>query len=81
MPVDKAAVLAVRVARNHPLPDDNKRLAWGCLTMFCILSRRDLHVDTDDAVHLMLVVASGEVDEPGSGWPFASRIAVEVAGD
>lgn len=29
--VDKAAVLTVRVARNHPLPDGNKRLAWGCL--------------------------------------------------
>ena len=36
--VDKAAVLAVRVARNHPLPDGNKRLAWGCLTMFCLLN-------------------------------------------
>ncbi len=26
--VDKAAVLVVRIARNHPLPDGNKRLAW-----------------------------------------------------
>jgi len=25
--VDKAAVLVVRIARNHPLPDGNKRLA------------------------------------------------------
>jgi hypothetical protein len=25
--IDKAAVLAVRIARNHPLPDGNKRLA------------------------------------------------------
>lgn len=28
----KAAVLAVRIARNHPLPDGNKRLAWQSLT-------------------------------------------------
>ena len=35
--IDKAAVLAVRIARNHPLPDGNKRLAWGCLNMFCEL--------------------------------------------
>ena len=41
---DKAAVLAVRIARNHPLPDGNKRLAWGCLTMFCLLNDRDLEV-------------------------------------
>lgn len=26
--VDKAAVLIVRLARNHPLPDGNKRAAW-----------------------------------------------------
>lgn len=24
----KAAVLTVRIARNHPLPDGNRRLAW-----------------------------------------------------
>jgi death-on-curing protein len=49
--IDKAAVLAVRIARNHPLPDGNKRLAWGCLTMFCLLNGRDLKVDADDAVN------------------------------
>jgi len=32
------AFLAVRIARNHPLPDGNKRLAWGCLNMFCELT-------------------------------------------
>ena len=26
--VDKAAVLCVRLARNHPLPDGNKRVAY-----------------------------------------------------
>jgi death-on-curing protein len=48
---DKAAVLAVQIARNHPPPDGNKRLAWGCLTMFCLLNGRDLKVDADDAVN------------------------------
>lgn len=32
---DKAAVLAMRIAKNHPLPDGNKRLARQALTMFC----------------------------------------------
>jgi len=36
--VTKAAVLTVHVARNHPLPDGNKRLAWSCLRMFCLLN-------------------------------------------
>ncbi len=32
--VDKAAVLIVRLAKNHPLPDGNKRVAWVALRMF-----------------------------------------------
>jgi death-on-curing protein len=38
----KAAVLAVRIARNHPLPDGNKRLAWQSLTIFLGLNGYDL---------------------------------------
>lgn len=32
--VDKAAVLVVRLAKNHPLPDGNKRCAWVALRFF-----------------------------------------------
>ena len=38
----KAAVLCVRIARNHPLPDGNKRLAWQSLTIFLALNGRSL---------------------------------------
>ena len=61
--IDKAAVLAVRIARNHPLLDGNKRLAWSCLVMFVILNGHQLIVPADDAVSTMLAVAAGEVDE------------------
>lgn len=61
--LDKAAVLAVRIAKNHPLPDGNKRLAWQALTMFCALNGWSLRVPTDEAVETMLGVAAGEVDE------------------
>lgn len=60
---DKAAVLAVRIAKNHPRPDGNKRLAWQSLTMFCILNGYRLEVATDDAVDLMLAIAAGRIDE------------------
>lgn len=72
--VDKAAVLAVRVARNHPLPDGNKRLAWGCLTLFCLLNGWDLHVETDDAVGQMLGVAAGEIDEAAMAMWLSERL-------
>jgi len=32
--VDKAAVLIVRLAKNHPMPDGNKRAAWVALRVF-----------------------------------------------
>lgn len=61
--VDKAAVLVVRLARNHPLPDGNKRLAWQALTIFCALNGHQLDVPADDAVAAMLAIAAGELDE------------------
>jgi len=64
-PLDKAAVLAVRIARNHPLPDGNKRLAWQALTMFLALSGWDLAAPTDEAVTTVLAVAAGDLDEVG----------------
>lgn len=36
--VEKAAVLIVRLARNHPLPDGNKRAAWVALRAFVELN-------------------------------------------
>jgi death-on-curing protein len=61
--VEKAAVLAVRMARNHPLPDGNKRLGWQALTVFLALNGCGLEVATDEAVTLMVAVAAGELDE------------------
>jgi len=61
--VEKAAVLVVRIASNHPLPDGNKRLAWQALTIFLSLNGHRLEVTSDDAVSLMLAVAAGGLDE------------------
>jgi death on curing protein len=61
--LDQAAVLAVRIFLNHPLIDGNKRFAWSCLTMFCALNSRRLHVPTEEAVTAMLAVAAGDLEE------------------
>lgn len=61
--VEEAAVLTVRIARNHPLPDGNKRLAWQSLTIFLALNGHRLDVATEHAVNLMVAVAAGELDE------------------
>ena len=36
--VDKCGVLIVRLARNHPLPDGNKRASWVALRLFIELN-------------------------------------------
>ena len=71
---DKAAVLTVRIAKNHPLPDGNKRLAWQSLTMFCILNGYRLEVATDDAVDLVLEIAAGELTETEVAAWLAERL-------
>jgi len=61
--VEKAAVLCVRIAKNHPLPDGNKRLAWMAMVVFLEWNDTSLVVDEDDAVETMLSVAAGQTDE------------------
>ena len=72
--IDKAAVLAVRIARNHPLLDGNKRLAWSCLVMFVMLNGYQLIVPPDHAVSTMLAVAAGEVDEAALALWLTDRV-------
>ncbi|MFM9130926.1 MAG: type II toxin-antitoxin system death-on-curing family toxin [Actinomycetes bacterium] len=59
----KAAVLCSRIAKNHALPDGNKRLAWQSLVMFCRINSFDLITTEDDAVETIIKVASGEIKE------------------
>jgi death on curing protein len=60
----KVAVLGYRLARNHPLPDGNKRTAF--LAMVEFAERNGLTwrpLDEDDVVETMLAVAAGYLIE------------------
>ena len=59
----KAAVLCTRIARNHPLPDGNKRWAWICLVTFCDLNGYELFVAKEEAVRTVIGIAAGEMSE------------------
>ena len=74
----KAAVLCTRIARNHPLPDGNKRLAWICLVTFCDLNGYELFVEKEEAVRTVVGVAAGEMSEDElRQW--ISRFAIKMA--
>jgi len=58
----KAAVLGIRIAMNHPLPDGNKRLAWASARVFLLINDIQISFTEDEAVEVMLRIASGKVE-------------------
>ena len=66
--VDKAAVLMVRLAKNHPLPDGNKRAAWVALRVFIELNGWSWsnYPSVEEAEHAVLAAASGNGTRPPS---------------
>ena len=63
--VDKAAVLLVRLAKNRPLLDGNKRAAWVTLRYFVDLNNWTWspYPGVDEAERAVLAVASSTWDE------------------
>jgi death-on-curing protein len=63
--VDKAAVLLVRLAKNHPLLDGNKRAAWVTLRLFIDMNgwSWNPYPPVDEAERTVLSVASGDWNE------------------
>ena len=63
--VHKAAVLIVRLAKNHPLPDGNKRVSSVALRMFIEINGWSWseHPSVDKAEQVVLAIAAGEWDE------------------
>jgi death on curing protein len=62
----KAAVLCARIAKNHPLPDGNKRTAFLSMLEFLDANGTAWHrtaADPEETVAMIEGVASGTVDE------------------
>ena len=59
----KGAALLHSLARNHPLVDGNKRLAW--LATYVFLAKNGVRLDPDDdaAYEFVIAIASGELDD------------------
>ena len=73
--LDKAAVLCARLARNHPLPDGNKRAAYLALVEF--LARNKVEwapPSVDETVAMIEGAAAGRVTERAlADWIRASQ--------
>ena len=71
----QAGALLHSLARNHPLVDGNKRLAWASARVFLLMNGIDLAYDVDDAEELVLAVARGECDVEEIAQRFESWLA------
>jgi death-on-curing protein len=66
---DQAAALMHSLARNHPLVDGNKRLAWAATRVFYLINDRDLAYEVDEAERFVLAVARGNLEVAGiAAW-------------
>jgi death-on-curing protein len=73
--IDKAAVLCARLARNHPLPDGNKRVAYLALVEFLARNQVDwAPPSVEETVATIERVAAGEISERDlADWLRTSR--------
>jgi death on curing protein len=63
--LSKAGALSHSLARNHPLVDGNKRLAWLATYVFCAKNDIELEAHDDAAYELVTSLASGSIDDVG----------------
>jgi death-on-curing protein len=70
-----AAAYAYGVARNHPFADGNKRTAWVLARLFLALNGLAIAFTPHDAIHTVLQLAAGELDEDQlTAWFTAKRV-------
>ena len=66
---DLSAAYAYGIIRNHPFVDGNKRTGFLASYVFLNINGWQLSASEVEAVHAVLALAAGEMDEPGfSSW-------------
>lgn len=80
--IDKAAVLIVRLAKNHPLPDGNKRAAWVALRLFIEINNWTWNTmpTVDDAERAVLAIAGGTWNQDDASTWLRRHLAPTLTG-
>ena len=60
---DLAAAYGFGLAKNHAFVDGNKRAAFLAMGLFLAINGKRLHADQVDAIHTILNLAAGTIDE------------------
>jgi death-on-curing protein len=72
----KVAALMHAIARNHPLVDGNKRLAWAGSRAFCLINGYDIQLAVDEAEQIVVGTAAGTITIDELTEIMKSRIVV-----
>jgi death-on-curing protein len=70
-----AAAYAYGVARNHPFADGNKRTAWVLARLFLALNEVQIAFAPDEAIRMVLALASGSLAEADVAEWFRVRLS------
>ncbi len=70
-----AAAYAYGVARNHPFADGNKRTAWVLARLFLALNNIPISFAPEEAVRMVLALASGSLSESEVADWFRARLS------
>ncbi len=70
-----AAAYAYGVARNHPFTDGNKRTAWVLARLFLGLNEIRIAFTPEEAIQMVLALASGTLTEADVAEWFKRRLA------
>lgn len=71
---DLAAAYLHEIVKNHPFIDGNKRTGFAAADLFLYFNGFSLEVTSEDVIQLVLMVASGEIDETGAAAFFRDHI-------
>ncbi len=70
-----AAAYAYGVARNHPFTDGNTRTAWVLARLFLALNTMRISFAPEEAIPMVLALASGSLTEAEVAAWFRARLA------
>jgi death-on-curing protein len=75
---DLAAAYAYGIIRDHPFVDGNKRTGFLTSYVFLHINGWQLRASEVEAVHTVLSLAAGEIDEPGFSTWLKSKSVIQT---
>lgn len=71
---DLAAAYLFGIVKNHPFVDGNKRTGLAAADLFLVFNGLSLEASQEEVIQLVMMVASGDIDEDGAAAFFRDHV-------